>query len=224
MAWLDCLAKGKNLGRSILMRGEHLTLEKLPDAYKENPLRKSSPPKFNIPFNFPSVCLNSLTMKVFNTMYFRKQVRKLKKSIIHFDPFFYPLDAINNWNRIYGKEGFTQYQFVLPIEKSYEGLKKALGLIAESGQGSFLTVLKLFGKNNPQAMNSFPIEGYTLALDFKINRKSKQLFKNLDKLVSELGGRVYFAKDAFSELPGYLKIKNHKNFDSLLNKRVGFKS
>ena len=122
-------------------------------------------------------------MKLFNLLYYFKQNKKEVKNVVHYEPFFYPLDIVNDWNRIYGKTGFIQYQMVIPKEQGKEGMKKILETIAKSGNGSFLAVLKLFGKNNPQAYNSFPMEGYTFALDFKVNSKLKKLVAQLDAIV-----------------------------------------
>ena len=118
----------------------------------------------------------------------------VKSSIVDYDTFFYPLDALHNWNHIYGNSGFTQYQFVLPKESSYAGLRSILAEIADKGKGSFLAVLKLFGPGNKNYL-SFPMEGYTLALDFKIEPDIFPLLDSLDKRVLEYGGRIYLAKD-----------------------------
>ena len=136
--------------------------------------------------------------------------------------FFYPLDVVNDWNKIYGKSGFIQYQMVIPKEKGKEGMRKILETIAKSGNGSFLAVLKLFGKNNPEAYNSFPIEGYTLALDFKVNSKLKNLIKSLDEIVEAYGGRIYLTKDSMSKssLTNYLQNIQNPKFVSMQQKRI----
>ncbi|MDI1240879.1 MAG: FAD-binding protein, partial [bacterium] len=121
--------------------------------------------------------------------------RKSEK-LVHFDSFFYPLDKLRNWNRLYGRSGFLQYQFVLPKEESYRGLRKILEAIQRSGQGSPLAVLKLLGKADPNCVMSFPMSGYTLAIDFKISPLVFVLLDSLDKIVMEHGGRIYLAKDA----------------------------
>src|SRR5690606_29844448 len=125
----------------------------------------------SIPFTLPSFILNRFSVKFFNAIYFGKQRQKKVNEIVDYERFFFPLDTVDNWNRIYGKKGFIQYQMVIPKAGGREGMQEILTTIAESGNGSFLAVLKLFGKNNPQAYNSFPMEGYTLALDFKVNQK-----------------------------------------------------
>lgn len=222
VAWIDCLQKEKNIGRSILMRGEHALRDELPASLKKEPLKVKKKNALSVPFYFPSFVLNSLSIKVFNWLYYRKQSKKEVKNFVHYEPFFYPLDVIHQWNKIYGKKGFIQYQMVIPKERGKEGMKKILETIAKSGNGSFLAVLKLFGKNNPQAYNSFPIEGYTLALDFKVNNKLPKLVSDLDKVVEEFGGRIYLTKDAMSKpsLTNYLKNVDSTKFVSLQRKRI----
>lgn len=222
VAWIDCLQKGENLGRSLLMRGEHAFRHQLPQNLQHNPLRlkKNSTP--TIPFYFPNFVLNNLTVKLFNWLYYNKQRKKEVKNYVDYETFFYPLDVVNDWNKIYGKSGFIQYQFVIPKEKGKEGMKKILETIAKSGNGSFLAVLKLFGKNNPLAYNSFPFEGYTLALDFKVNSKLAGLVKKLDEIVEEYHGRIYLTKDSMSKssLTNYLQNVQNPKFVSAQHKRI----
>ena len=222
VAWIDCLQTGKNIGRSIMMRGEHAFKHQLPKNLQENPLRLKKKFSPTVPFYFPNFVLNNLTVKLFNLLYFNKQQSKEVKNYIDYETFFYPLDAINDWNKIYGKSGFIQYQMVIPKEKGKEGMKKILETIAKSGNGSFLAVLKLFGKNNSEAYNSFPIEGYTLALDFKVNSKLKNLVDKLDAIVEEFGGRIYLTKDSMSKssLTNYLQNVQNPKFVSLQHKRI----
>lgn len=222
VAWIDCLQKGENIGRSILMRGYHALREELPPKLHKNPLKNPRKIMPTIPFYFPSWVLNSFTIKIFNWLYYNKQTKKSVEGFVHYEPFFYPLDVINEWNKIYGKKGFIQYQMVIPKEKGKEGMRKILETIADSGNGSFLAVLKLFGKNNPKAYNSFPMEGYTLALDFKVNNKLKYLVEELDKIVEEFGGRIYLTKDSMSnpKLTNYLRNVDSPKFVSLQRKRI----
>lgn len=195
VAWIDCLATGANMGRSIMMRGDHATRDELEaHEHHEDPLRFKGMPKLTVPFNFPNFALNTLTVKAFNMAYYGMNGRKKVEHITTYDNFFYPLDFVNSWNRIYGNRGFTQYQFVLPLARSREGLPVLLDKIAHSGLGSFLAVLKRFGKQN--GFISFPMEGYTLALDFPITRKLFPLLDELDELVLKYGGRLYMTKDA----------------------------
>ncbi|CAA7194658.1 FAD-binding oxidoreductase [Chryseobacterium potabilaquae] len=222
VAWIDCLQKGKNIGRSILMRGEHAFQHELPQNLKKTPLRLKKKMEPTIPFYFPGFVLNALTVRIFNWLYYKKQSQKEVKNFIDYETFFYPLDAIHEWNRIYGKNGFIQYQMVIPKERGKEGMKKILETIANSGNGSFLAVLKLFGKNNQEAYNSFPFEGYTLALDFKVNSSLKKLVEQLDNIVQEFGGRIYLTKDSMSKssLTNYLKNIQNPKFVSLQHKRI----
>jgi len=222
VAWIDCLQRGKNIGRSILMRGEHAYRHELSGNESRNPLilkKKFSP---TVPFYFPGFVLNAFTVRLFNFLYFKKQSKKEMKNFVDYETFFYPLDFVNDWNKIYGKSGFIQYQMVIPKETGKEGMKKILETIANSGNGSFLAVLKLFGKNNPEAYNSFPFEGYTLALDFKVNSKLKKLVEKLDQIVQEFGGRIYLTKDSMSRssLTDYLKNVQSSKFVSLQHKRI----
>lgn len=222
VAWIDCLQRGEKIGRSIIMRGEHALLNEIPQKFLEKPLairQKFSP---TIPFFFPNFILNNFTVKIFNYFFYAKQRVKFLKNIIDYETFFYPLDAINDWNKIYGKEGFIQYQMVIPKENGKEGMRKILETIAKSGNGSFLAVLKLFGKGNPEAYNSFPMEGYTLALDFKVNKKLQNLVQKLDDIVESYGGRIYLAKDSMSKpsLTNYLKNVKNPKFNSLQQKRI----
>ena len=188
----------------------------------------------NIPFNFPSFTLNKLSIKFFNFFYYKKVKNKISKQKVDIDTFFYPLDAIKNWNRIYGRNGFAQYQFVLPKETSYNGLKKILEKISRSGKGSFLAVLKLYGQANNNYL-SFPMKGYSLALDFKIEKGLFKFLNKLDKIVLKYGGRIYLTKDVrvskevFEQ--GYPQInkfrvlrkkyKMNEKFNSLQSQRIG---
>jgi FAD/FMN-containing dehydrogenase len=186
VAWIDCLAKGKDLGRSLLMVGKFAPLGEL--AYRP---RKTK----TVPCDFPGFTLNSLSVRAFNALYYAKVRSRISMNFADVDSFFYPLDAINHWNRIYGRKGFVQYQFILPKAHSYAGLQEVLGTIAASGMGSFLAVLKLYGPSNGNPL-SFPLEGYSLALDFKIEPGLFALLDRLDRIVLHHGGRIYLAKDA----------------------------
>lgn len=191
MAWIDCLQRGKGMGRSILMLGEHAKAEEVKETKK---LWVSNKTLFKMPFNFPSWVLNPLSIKAFNLLYYHKQVKKEQRKIVHYDGFYYPLDAILSWNKMYGKKGFIQYQPVFPLSSSYEGLKEVLEAITSSGFGSFLAVLKLMGKEDNEV--SFPMEGYTLALDFPIKKGLFEFLDVLDEIVLKHGGRLYLSKDA----------------------------
>lgn len=201
MAWIDCLTKGKNFGRSILMLGEHAMVNELNEKQKKNPLMPPQKKGLTFPFNLPSWVLNSFTVKAFNFLYYHKNFRKEINNIVTYEPFFYPLDAIHHWNRGYGKKGFVQYQFVLPLEAK-QGLIDILHRISDKGLGSFLAVLKVFGKQ--ESLISFPKEGYTLALDFPVRKGLFGFLDELDRIVLQYGGRLYMSKDARMQ-PGVLQ-------------------
>lgn len=211
VAWIDCLSKGKQLGRSHVIHGHF--------ANNGNYIG-SKASKWNVPFFFPSFLLNKWTVRAFNFLYYHRQLSKQKTSRVGYNSFFFPLDSINNWNKIYGKKGFTQYQFILPKAVSYEGIEKILKVISQSGKGSFLAVLKLYGKENDNFL-SFPIEGYSLALDFKIDKDLFKLLDQLDNIVVEYGGRIYLSKDARVKKEvfekGYPRLKEFKSIRSKYN-------
>jgi len=238
VAWIDCLAKGDSLGRSIMMRGEHATAtDLLVHSHKQAPLQPRAGLKLDVPFRLPNFALNRYTMQAFNFAYYNKCRPGTHKQVVDYNQFFYPLDAIANWNRIYGKRGFTQYQFVIPKEAGRVGMERILKRITDSGLGSFLAVLKLFGKQN--SFISFPMEGYTLALDFPISHKAMDLFKELDAMVADYGGRLYLAKDSrmnadlfkstypnADEFRQAISVLNdgQTRFASLQSKRIGITS
>lgn len=185
VAWIDTLARGKHIGRSVLMLGEHSA---------DGGLSLPEPQEKSLPIDFPNFALNSTTVSLFNTLYYNKNFNKQSQQRVPYRPYFYPLDAILHWNKMYGRRGFTQYQFVIP-KSAHATLSKILDEIAKAKSASFLAVLKLFGKGNENWL-SFPKEGYTLALDFPIRDGIFELLKRLDKLVLDAGGRLYLTKDA----------------------------
>jgi decaprenylphospho-beta-D-ribofuranose 2-oxidase len=191
VAWIDCLKSGKNFGRSILMVGQHAVQDEVTSDKMLIPREKGL---FTVPFYFPSFVLNGFSVKMFNALYYLKNYKDIMDSVGHYDSFFYPLDSILSWNKIYGKKGFVQYQFVLPLAASKKGLVDILTRINRHGTGSFLAVLKLFGKQND--LVSFPMEGYTLALDFPIRPGLFEFLDELDTIVADYGGRIYLSKDA----------------------------
>lgn len=236
VAWIDCLKGGNGFGRSILNCGEHATLDELPEKHKSDPLTNPSKKTLSIPFDFPSFSLNKFSVKAFNMAFYGKTLKKQSHHIGDYNSFFYPLDALLHWNRIYGKNGFTQYQFVIPTEAGREGLDKILNEIRKSGEASFLSVLKRFGKKEQNTYISFPFEGYTLALDFRINKKVLDLLDRLDPMVLDYGGRHYMTKDvrmtAETLEKGYGKdleifkeklepYRKYNKFNSLQTKRLG---
>ena len=208
MAWIDCLKKGKNFGRSILMLGEHASINDLTFKQKKDPLKLPKKKQLILPFNLPSWGLNKFTVKTFNFLFYLKNFKKEINNVVSYESFFYPLDAILQWNRMYGKKGFIQYQFVVPLEAK-QGLIEILQLISNKGMGSFLTVLKVFG--NKDTLISFPMEGYTLALDFPVRKGLFDFLDELDQVVLQYGGRLYMSKDARMK-PGILQ-KGYPHLD-----------
>jgi decaprenylphospho-beta-D-ribofuranose 2-oxidase len=225
VAWIDCLAKGENLGRSLLMLGEHASDEKLH-------VQTKSP--FTVPLDFPAALLNRASVQAFNSLYYNRICQHVRKQRVPFESYFYPLDTIGQWNRLYGKPGFVQYQFVLPQAAGVSGLREVLAVIAASGRGSFLSVLKVFGAANANYL-SFPQAGYTLALDFKVEPAVFELLNRLDAIVMHHGGRLYLAKDArmsestfkasYSNWQVFEEVRAkwhaHGNFASSQSRRLG---
>lgn len=194
VAWIDCLGTGANLGRSIVMLGEHAVRADLLPRQAQAPFRIKSKRKLRIPMDLPAFTLNSLTVRAFNALYYWAGARKTGIQLVDWDSYFYPLDSILGWNRIYGRKGFAQFQCALPLDRSESGLTALLSEIAKTGSGSFLAVLKRFGKQD--GAFSFPMEGYTLALDFPLTPKTLALLERLDQITIAHGGRFYLAKDS----------------------------
>lgn len=186
VAWIDCLASGSALGRSLMMIGEHA-------ASGDRQLPRK--PRLQVPLDMPSCFLNRYSIQAFNSFYFHRVRTERQQQRIDYRTFFYPLDSIGQWNRMYGRNGFIQYQFVIPKAAGLQGMRDILGRIAASHRGSFLAVLKAFGQQNSNLL-SFPMEGYTLALDFKMDNGLLPLLDELDRRVLDHGGRLYLAKDA----------------------------
>ena len=193
VAWIDCLARGKALGRSVLMRANPAARGDLPPD-RGNPLSLRRRSERSIPFDFPSGLLNPFTVGKFNAFFYRLH-RTVSGRLVDIDSFFYPLDSIRHWNRMYGRRGFVQYQLVLPPETGREGLAKVLERVSASGRGSFLGVLKRFGSAGAGLL-SFPFPGYTLALDLPVTDGLVPFLRGLDALLLDHGGRLYLAKDA----------------------------
>jgi FAD/FMN-containing dehydrogenase len=185
VSWIDCLSSNH---RGLFMRGN-------PAAMSERTYSLSRP--LTMPFTPPISLVNSLSLRPFNAAYFHLKKWQAGRSVVHYEPFFYPLDRLLGWNKMYGLKGFYQYQSVVPYTVGQEAIKAMLGEVARSGQGSFLAVLKTFGNRQSVGMMSFPQHGVTLALDFP-NRgeHTLRLFERLDAIVRSAGGRIYPAKDA----------------------------
>lgn len=194
VAWIDCLQKGPALGRSLVMLGEHAKPDEVPPKFRNSPRSIALKPKRNIPVNFPSWILNAHSVRAFNALYYWYGKRRPDRQIVDWDSYFYPLDSILGWNKIYGRHGFAQFQCVIPIRHAEPGMNELLQKIANAGIGSFLAVLKRFGKQSSKF--SFPMEGYTLALDFPINNRTLDLMDELDGITIRHEGRFYLAKDS----------------------------
>jgi len=190
VAWVDCVSAEGKAGRGIFIRGN-------PSAEKTAEIKKiKTASAFRIPADAPPFLMNRWTMGLMNEGYFRLQSAKKEKSTMSYEPFFFPLDSLDDWNRLYGREGFLQYQFVLP-DGTESAMARVFQKITDSGLGSFLAVLKRFGNRPSPGLLSFPKQGTTLALDFP-NRGAKvfELLNELDAIVAGAGGAVYPAKDA----------------------------
>jgi decaprenylphospho-beta-D-ribofuranose 2-oxidase len=236
VAWIDCLASGAAQGRSVLYLGEHVDEKDAREKSKSGRkgLRAIKRSELKIPFDAPSFLLNKYTMMGFNSAYYALQKNRIAPKRIDYDAFFFPLERLRNWNRLYGSKGFLQYQLAVPPESAYACVSAVLSCASQAGKGSFLSVLKKFGKANNNLL-SFPIEGYTLALDFKYEDSLFPLLDKLDAIVLAHGGRLYLAKDArmskacfrqsyaqwerFAELKQ--KLDPRGQFSSLQSRRLG---
>jgi hypothetical protein len=187
-------------------------VSELNEHQRKDPLQLPRKKQITFPFNLPWWVLNTFTVKIFNFLYYLKNTRKEINNVVSYEPFFYPLDAILHWNRGYGSKGFVQYQFVLPLEAK-QGLIEILNRISDAGMGSFLAVLKVFGKQD--SLISFPKEGYTLALDFPVRKGLMEFLDQLDEIVLRYGGRLYMSKDARMKPSvleaGYPMLQRFKN-------------
>ena len=195
VAWIDCLAKGDALGRGLFARANHATSASSNTKINVKKSQKSGP-KLGLPFTPPISLVNKFSLKLFNALWYARQQQRRKQRTVHYRPFFYPLDAIANWNRMYGQRGMLQYQCVLPGDEGRVMLRDMLKSIAASGHGSFLAVLKMFGDSKSPGLLSFPRAGVTLALDFPNQPDVFRLLTRLDDMTREVNGAVYPAKDA----------------------------
>lgn len=186
VAWIDCLARGRRMGRGLFMRGDHA-----PGAPEKTPGFR-----MRIPLDLPSGLINRATLTAFNTLYYRSQLRSTRRVTVPYAPFFFPLDGIADWNRLFGPRGLLQYQCVVP-EPAEQSIAALLDQVARSAETPSLAVLKRFGARKSPGMLSFPRPGITLAIDFANRGPSTlDLLERLDDVVREAGGAVYPAKDA----------------------------
>lgn len=225
VAWIDCLAKNERQGRSVVMLGE---------PAEAGTLILPPPKTRTVPLGLPGFFLNQYTVSLFNYFYYWLKSNFVAGRLVTLEEFFFPLDKIVHWNKLYGRRGFTQYQLVLPKDASLAGLKVILARIAAAGLGSFLAVLKLFGPENANYL-SFPLEGYTLALDFKIQNRLFPFLDELDRIVLDHGGRLYLTKDvrmsrevfqkSYPRWEQFAQIREqyhlNQKFNSLQSKRLG---
>ena len=191
VAWIDCLARDKKLGRGHFIRGNHAAAA---GNGMELPVAKK---KLTFPIALPFSLVNPLTLTVFNQLYYARQQRRSISSAVSYDPFFYPLDGILHWNRMYGRNGFVQHQCVIPPATAEDAIREILERISRSGMGSFLVVLKTMGSVESRGLLSFPRSGVTLAIDFPmLGSRTLRFLSALDDVVGSAGGRIYPAKDA----------------------------
>ncbi len=196
VSWIDCVKTGKAMGRGIFMRGRHAGPGVQADPSVLGKVASAVSPILEVPIDAPGWLMNNATMRLFNEAYFRKTPKGTTPAITHFEPFFFPLDFVGNWNRIYGERGMLQYQLVVPHDPQHAAVREVLNQITKAGMASFLAVIKEFGSGNHGGL-SFPMPGVTLALDFpNSGERLHALLDRLDDIVVAAGGRVYLGKDA----------------------------
>lgn len=232
VAWVDALAWGSSLGRAIAMHGDHLEADASPTRGAA-PLLAARRRSWAVPCNFPSGVLNRSTVAAFNQVFWASHRTEMGR-VVHLEPYFYPLDRLAHWNRMYGARGFVQYQVALPRAQGAAGLQRLLERLSAARAASFLAVIKRFGAANPGPL-SFPFEGFTLALDLPWHAALPPLLRELDAITLAHEGRLYFAKDAcadaatiarmYPRLPEFQALKErldpqHK-MASILARRVG---
>jgi FAD/FMN-containing dehydrogenase len=196
VAWVDLMSRGAALGRGVVMNGDHAAADELSGGRRLTPLRLTPHKVRNIPFDMPGWLLNGLSIRAFNAEYFRREGGRNAPFLVDYDTFFYPLDTLDNWNRLYGRRGFVQYQCVVPTAGALDAMQQLFKRLADSGHPAFLGVLKRMGAAGAGHL-SFPLEGYTLAMDLPLKGEATlALLDAFDAIVLQHGGRVYLAKDA----------------------------
>jgi len=215
VAWINSTKTKDNIGQSLIMLGEHASIEDLDKKNIQNHLEMKQKKNKIIPFYFPDWFLNKNLIKLFNSIYYFFGKNTSKEKLVYWDDYFYPLDKILEWNKIYGRKGFVQYQCVFPLEKSKEGIIELLMEIDKSNVSSFLSVLKRFG--DQESNFSFPMEGYTIALDFPVSKETFDLLEKLDDITLKYEGRFYLAKDA--RMKKEIFKKSDKRIEDYINFR-----
>ncbi|MBS0207489.1 MAG: FAD-binding oxidoreductase [Planctomycetes bacterium] len=233
VAWVDCLARGGKLGRSVVMLANDAAIGDLPGRFRHEPHAWSPRREFDLPWNLPALALNRWTVRAFNALYYLRH--RPRHIVAPYASFFYPLDRVRHWNRAYGRRGFVQYQALFPPETSRQGLSELLGKLAHTGRAPFLAVLKRSGPASPGPL-SYMYPGHTLALDLAdTGNDLRQLTRELDRILLRHGGRLYLAKDALTDaatframyprLAEFQAIKRqvdpHQRFSSSQARRVG---
>ncbi len=200
VSWTDTVANGKSLGRGILFVGRWATAEEAPHGVP------AARPAIAAPFDLPSGLLNRFTIGLFNRVVYASHFKKVKKGFVNPDQYFYPLDSLHHWNRFYGKRGVTQHQSVIPWENARKGVEALIGVLADAGTASFLTVIKDCGPEG-EGVLSFPKSGMSLALDIPIRRDTPEVIARLNRVVLENGGRIYLTKDGLSTAEDFLAME-----------------
>ena len=234
VAWIDGSAKCGNLGRGLVSRGDFATRDEL--SGQASAYRSHSRASRQLPIPaLLSGALNPVSVRLFDTLYNRVGHFPNGPRLVHHASFFFPLDRLERWNRLYGRRGFVQYQCVLPVSQSSRGLRAILERVVESGHIAYLAVLKLLGPQG-EGMLSFPLPGYTLALDFPMRPGTLELLDSLDEITTVHGGRVYLAKDArcrpdrvqegYPHLPMFFEVRRRatsgtREFSSVMSRRLG---
>lgn len=234
VAWVDLMSRGAALGRGVVMNGDHAGRDELSGGRRLTPLRLPPHTVRTIPFDMPGWLLNGLSIRAFNSRYFRSEGSRTAPFLVDYDTFFYPLDTLHHWNRLYGKRGFVQYQCVVPTAGALAAMQRIMQRLAASGHPAFLGVLKRMGAQGDGHL-SFPLEGYTLAMDLPMQGEATlRLLDDFDAVVLAHGGRVYLAKDArlqpesframYPRFADWRRIKNELDpqgvFSSSLSRRL----
>jgi decaprenylphospho-beta-D-ribofuranose 2-oxidase len=200
VGWIDCTHRGKGMGRGLLQGGRWATAQEAPPHPPRSPRSK------RFPLELPNWAMNDFTVSVFNSLYYRKQWRKRWQGLLSPDAFFYPLDAIHDWNLAYGARGFTQYQCVLPRAAGAPAVREFMELLTRLGGASPLCVIKDCGREG-QGLLSFPLEGTSIAVDMGITARTQEIVDKLNEMVIAAGGRIYLSKDRFTRAEHFRRME-----------------